>query len=905
MVFFLLITIAIIIFIVLNNVSTIKDALFTKKNKKRILNIIESYYAKTEEMRCHFVCHSEEIKFIKRWKRIHVKLNSLPVPIGSELYNSISKFSKHYKNLHNFIAMQNEKFIAIEKIRCDKMFSNIDGKSLDDQQRTVVVVDEDNSLVLAGAGSGKTLTIAGKVKYLCEEKNINPKDILLISFTNKSAKELTERIKNKLNVPIQATTFHKFGLDIIKSAKGSYREVYDSQKLNSFISEYFEKNILKQPEVVRALIEYFAYYFNIPNDLEKYNSLGELYEHEKGRDFETFKSKYDKATYIKAIAENKKQQKETLLGERVKSLEEVTIANFLFLNGVRYEYEKPYPFESDDPYRKKYTPDFYLPDYDLYIEHFGVTREERLPWLSLFEENKYIADMRWKREFHKQNGTRLLETYSYYASEGRLVKELDRILKNNGVEYNEVDFCDVFDKIYRKQSDKYFVEFIRLCSTFISLFKSNGFTVADLGTRTYKTQKYKDEFLVKRAELFKSIISPILTAYEAHLIENNSIDFSDMINNAAKSVESGHKVHQYKYIIIDEFQDISVARYKLVKAVQTQTGAKVVCVGDDWQSIFRFAGSDISLFTNFEKYFGYTSVMRLENTYRNAQQLIDEVGNFVTKNPMQLKKTLFSSKALDTPIEFWFFDDNQFDTIREIIDKIIAEFGADKSILFLGRTKYDEEILKESDLFELQKKRMVYKYSPQTPVSFLSVHKSKGLEADNVVLLNFKNTMLGFPNKIADDPILELVLSSADIYEYAEERRLLYVALTRTKNRSYVLVDAEQPSEFLKEFNPSDSVLFTNEMLSNSPENKVECPRCKTGVLKIRHNAQNNKYFVGCSNYPQCGYTNNHTSILVDNRRCPICGGFLIKRNGPYGPFIGCSNYSRDFEVSCNYKENI
>lgn len=901
----LLVVIAIIIFVLLSNKSVIKDTLFLKKNEKRILNIINSFYTKRGKLCCTFVSHSAEVKFIKTWKRAYDKLRLLPVSLGSELHNSISRFLKDYNNLHNFIIMQNDKFIASEKIRCDKMFSNIDGKSLDDQQRTVVVTDEDNSLVLAGAGSGKTLTIAGKIKYLCEEKNINPEDILLISFTNKSAGELTERITNKLSVPVQATTFHKFGLNIVKAAKGSYREVYDGEKLNDFISKYFEKDIVKQPKLVKSLLEYFAYYFNIPPNLDDYESLGALYDHEKGKDFETLQSKYDKATYIKKFVNDTKQQKVTLLGERVKSLEEVTIANFLFLNGVRYEYERVYPFESGDPYRKKYTPDFYLPDYDLYIEHFGVNKSERLPWLSPFEEKKYIEDMRWKRKFHKQNGTRLLETYSYYASEGRLVKELDHILKTNGVEYNEVDFCDVFNNIYVKQSDKYFVEFIRLCSTFITLFKSNGFTITDLGKCTYKTNKHNDEFLVKRAELFKSIISPILMAYETHLIENESIDFSDMINKAAKLVEDGHKTHKYKYIIIDEFQDISVARYKLVKAVQTQTGAKVLCVGDDWQSIFRFAGSDISLFTNFEKYFGYTRVMCLENTYRNAQQLIDEVGKFVTKNPMQLKKSLHSSKMLETPLEFWFFDGNPFDTIRKITDKIIAEYGEDKSILFLGRTKYDEVLLEESDLFEFKKKRMIYKHSPQTPVSFLSVHKSKGLEADNVVLLNFKNTTLGFPNKIADDPILELVLSSADTYEYAEERRLLYVALTRTKNRSYVMVDAQQPSEFLKEFPPSDSVLFTNEMLSDSPENKVECPRCKTGILKIRHNEQSNQYFVGCSNYPQCGYTNKYTSILVDNRRCPVCGGFLIKRNGPYGSFIGCSNYSRNSEITCNYKENI
>jgi DNA helicase-4 len=895
-----------VICLILILISAIKKALFIKKHREMILNTISSYRDELSEMCTSFVCHKREIDFINKWKSTYNEFSNLAISKNNSLHSLVSDFIKDYKNIHDMISLRNDMFIANEKVRCNTLLSNIDGKSLDDQQRTVVVSDEDNSLVLAGAGSGKTLTIAGKVKYLYEEKNINPEDILLISFTNKATDELNERIATKLNVPIQATTFHKLGLDILKKQKFRFCEVYDSQKLNFFIRKYFQKEVANQPELARPLIEYIAYYFNIPNNMEKYKSLGELFEHEKGKDFETLQSKYEKVLYIKQIASEKKQNKETLQGEIVRSLEEVTIANFLFLHGVRYEYERPYPFESEDLSRKKYTPDFYLPDYDLYIEHFGINKFDRLPWLSQFEENKYIADMRWKRKFHKKNGTKLLETYSYYAHEGRLLKELNRILKNNGVEYHEVDFCDIFKKIYtEKQIDKYFAEFIRLCATFITLFKSNGYIPADLKSRKYKNNKATNDFLVKRAELFKEIISPMLEAYEKHLIENECIDFSDMINKAAKSIEKGLKIHPYKYIIIDEFQDISVARYNLIKAIQSQTGAKTICVGDDWQSIFRFAGSDISLFTNFEKYFGYTRVMRLENTYRNAQELIDEASKFITKNPMQLQKNLHSAKKLAHPVEFWFFDDNQFSTIEKIIDKIIAEFGSDKSILFLGRTKYDEQMLVESNLFYFSKEKMLYKKSPKTPVTFLSVHKAKGLEADNVVLLNFKNTMLGFPNKIEDDPLLELVLTSEDTYEYAEERRVLYVALTRTKNRSYILVDAQHPSEFLKEFTPSNSVYYTSEMLSDSFKEKVECPRCKTGFLKIRHNAQHNNYFIGCSNYPQCDYTNSYTSILKSNRRCPFCGGYLIKKEGPYGTFWGCSNYHKNSEISCNYIENI
>ena len=887
--------IAVITFAVIKLVKAKKDAEFLRENGTAITEKINQFESVLNSMGESFISHRMECAFASDWKAVYDEYSSLTVSKKSELHAKIGDFLNCYANLHNAIAEKNAAFIQQEKQRCDALLSDIDGKSLDDQQRTVVVSDEDHSLVLAGAGSGKTLTIAGKVKYLCAEQKVDPKDILLIAFTKKSAEEMTERIANRLGIDIEATTFHKLGLDIIKAAKGYRPDV--SEGLSSFVTDYFENEIINQPQIIRCLLEYFAYYLNIPSDLDECASLGEVYDHEKAMDFETIQSKYERATYASEEAAKRKAAKQTLTGEYVKSLEEVTIANFLFLNGVRYEYEKLYPYESDDPLRKSYRPDFYLPDYDLYLEHFGVNKENRLPWLSPIEEQKYLEGMQWKRAFHKQNGTRLLETYSYYSSEGRLLDELDAMLKRNGVKYKEPDFNEIFDKIYNKESDKYFSEFMRLCCTFITLFKSNGYKILELNRLTYKSKKFNNGFHIRRTELFKAIITPVMNAYEKWLVDSKSIDFSDMINTATEIVSEGFELSKYKYVIIDEFQDISVARYKLVKAILDQTGAKLLCVGDDWQSIYRFTGSDISLFTNFESYFGYTNTMRIERTYRNAQQLIDEMGRFITRNPMQLKKALTSAKNLDYPVVFWNYNENPFAALQKIVNKIISEFGPDKSILLLGRTTYDTEMVKESGLFEIKGEKLVYKDSPQTPISFLTVHKSKGLEADNIVLLNFRNATLGFPNKISDDPILELVLSSADTYEYAEERRLLYVALTRTKNRSYVMVDEQKPSEFFREFSPSKSVFITNPVSKDSTE-KIACPRCKTGNLIVRKNERSNKYFVGCSNFPQCDYTVQHTSVMTDNKRCPRCGGFMIRRKGRFGQFWGCSNYP-----ACSYTE--
>lgn len=232
---------------------------------------------------------------------------------------------------------------------------------------------------------------------------------------------------------------------------------------------------------------------------------------------------------------------------------------------------------------------------------------------------------------HKQNQTTLLETYSYYSSEGRLLTELEAMLLAKGVEFKEPDFNSIFNAIYEEAGEKYFSEFISLCSTFITLFKSRGESIDEIDKLQHSKQIKETAFYRERTRLFLQIIKPIIVAYNAHLSEIGAVDFSDMINEATRIVCGGYRVHPYKWIIIDEYQDISVSRFKLVKAIIDQTGAKLLCVGDDWQSIYRFTGSDISLFTHFSEFFTDPVILRLEQTYRNSQQLIDVAGMFISK----------------------------------------------------------------------------------------------------------------------------------------------------------------------------------------------------------------------------------------------------------------------------------
>ncbi len=873
-----------------------------KEQLKLLLQFVNIFFEELRVLTSYYVTDADGEIFHLKWKKLSQDVATCNLKTNDDEYRKINLFETTYKKFSNYLENANKLFIAQESQKYDSLFSDIDGKSLDLQQREAVITDEDRILVLAGAGSGKTLTIAGKVKYLCDVKNINPEEILLISFTKKSAQEMTDRIQGKLGIPVNSTTFHKLGLDIIKSADGKRPEVLDESLFNKFIHVFFEKELVNYPDLVKNIIEYFAYYIDIPQNMEECSSLGEMYEAEKSVDLETLKSKYDQEKYIHEEKIKKAQDHTTLKNEKVKSLQEVQIANFLFLNGVNYEYEKIYPFESQDPLRKAYRPDFYLKDYDIYLEHFGITRDYTVPWLSLVEAQKYLEGIEWKRDFHKQNKTKLIETYSYYNSEGVLLQKLEELLKQNGVVLKSRNFMDIFNTVYATKTNKYFSEFVKLCGTFIVLFKSNNYTIGTIDNWKDWLSLENNSFLQRRNNTFLNIIRVILEEYQKHLIANNSIDFSDMINNATEKVNAGCEIPVYKYVIVDEYQDISKARFNLLKAIVDKTKAKLFCVGDDWQSIYRFAGSDISLFTDIAKYFGKTKILKIEKTYRNSQKLIDEASRFVLQNPLQLKKCLRSDKKLDYPLVFWGFDDNPRNALQAIINKIALDYGTNSSILLLGRTNYDIEIAKDTGLFrEIRKngtEALEYIQNPMLPIQFLSVHKSKGLEADNVILLNFRNDKLGFPNQIIDDPVLNFVLTNAEDYRFAEERRLFYVAITRTKNRTYVLVDNKNPSPFFKEFSESTSVFFKSTRRRTSGK-QTKCPLCKTGdLLKVEHDG---KSFVGCSNFPRCRYAQRDVTILSSPKICPNCGGFLIKRKGYNGHyFVGCSNYP-----ACEYKEKF
>ena len=319
-------------------------------------------------------------------------------------------------------------------------------------------------------------------------------------------------------------------------------------------------------------------------------------------------------------------------------------------------------------------------------------------------------------------------------------------------EYNYSKFLDSFK----------YKEFIKLITTIIKIYKTNDLSKEDI-IKNY----YQDKFLSKYMYIIKNV-------YEADLKSNNSYDFDDLIINATNILD---KFYKYKFIIVDEFQDTSIIRFNLVNKLRILNQATLFVVGDDYQSIYHFSGCDINLFLDFPKLIPNSQVLYLKNTYRNSQELINIAASFIMKNKRQLKKDLISNKHITKPIEFIYYL-NPKKAFKKLYKKVK---NINEDILVLGRNNFDIKKFSDED------------------VNYLTVHSSKGLEAENVILINMIDDTFGFPNKIVNNKLLEGLHPSDKSYAYAEERRLFYVALTRTKNKVYIMVPIINKSIFIKE----------------------------------------------------------------------------------------------------------
>lgn len=850
----------------------LETIIMQKPEFKRIIAQIEQFFNDVDTLKNNGFSSKETYELKQKYEPLYNALHKQERLVG---YQRINQFFRIYTNIDYERSRIKSPIREREKQRVAYLLDHIDGKSLDEAQKDAVVCEEENCLVIAGAGSGKTLTIAGKVAYLVKEKGIKPEHILLITFTTKAANEMEERIVKKLGIPVKVKTFHALGSEIITEVEQKKPSVQEQNKY--ILDQYFKEGIFHEPSALQTLVNFFAQYLYCPPHVEDHDSLGEYYSSLKSLNLKT----------LKDMTQEEEINKVTFQGEEVKSLQELMIANFLYINGIKYEYEKSYEHEVADSEHRQYRPDFYLPEAGLYIEHFGIDRQGKANWLPPIENKKYQDGIVWKRQLHTQMGTRLYETYSFQFEEGNIFEILESDLKKLGVVFKPLPPEQVYEKLLRKEN-RHFKELKKLVWTFLNLFKSHNYDISKLQELQNQVKREENLFMRYRMLSFLNTFKGVFIYYQNSLERTRTIDFNDMINQATDYIKQDRANLLYEYIIIDEYQDIAYARGAMVQAIKQKTNAKLMAVGDDWQSIYRFAGSDMSLFTNFEKLFGITERIYIEDTYRNSQELIDIAGSFITRNPLQLQKHLSAKKHLSNPVYIIGYNHDIQKALLYTLGKVKA-----KEVMILGRNNFDVQVLQGSTHFHVntigQDICIKCKDYPELNIKFITVHKSKGLESEEVIIINCKNDLIGFPNQLADDPILDLVMTQCDYYRHGEERRLFYVALTRTKNYCYLLVPENNASCFIHELIEHNKIPFEHVEEDEIKNEKVTCPRCRSGLLVKRK--ANNKSFLGCSNYPFCEYTVKNIDILSHAVKCDVCGGYMVKRKGRRGMFYGCTNY--------------
>ena len=722
-------------------------------------------------------------------------------------------------DLADLVAKANETIAEAEWNGRREFFNSIESSPLTAEQGRAVLCFDNRVQVVAAAGSGKTSVMVARAAYAVDRGFVPPDRILLLAFNKAAAKELQERVNERLAAAgidsngIRAATFHSFGLDVIGKATGAKPRVApwldnggDLRMVERIVDDLRDSS----PE--------FRYRWDLYRLLFASTSITL-----NGGDHDA----YDRATRTTGFR--------TFNGEVVKSHGERLIADWLYLNGVEYKYEQKYPVPLADSEHSQYRPDFYYPRADLWHEHWALDRDGRPPR----EFVGYTESMVWKRKVHEVHGTKLIETTWASIVHGDGLAELQHALESHGIRLDWNPDRQIKGSLPVKHED-----LVRLVRSFMTHVKSGSLDREAMSQRLRGGPRHLRGF---RSQMFLDIYWPVHQEWNRRLRAEGYVDFEDMLLLAADALESSRYEAPFDLILVDEFQDASQARARLVRGLVRNPGKYLLAVGDDWQSINRFAGADVSVMTSFQKWFGDGQLLQLTTTFRNPQSIADTAGAFVSKNPRQIRKHVRSFDAAPgEPVRVIRTPD-----LAASVERILSRLDADiesgivaagrsgrVSVKLLGRYRFDQELMPDH----------LWKF---LDVSFMTAHASKGLEADYVILPRMISGKYGFPSEVADDPILDLAAPEPDPFQQAEERRLFYVALTRARREVTLVTMPNQQSRFVTELIAAGGVRLLD--AHGNDEEEVRLCKCGRGTLVLRTGPHGS--FYGCSTFPACTHT--------------------------------------------------
>ena len=748
-----------------------------------------------------------------------------------KLTKQILEVCPFYEFEANFVSQYNRKFREQQKEEHKEYFDTLFTYPLDEQQREAIVTLGENVLVVAAAGSGKTATIVAKTHYLVNKMHVDPRNILVVTYTRKAAEELQTRVGV---AGVECSTFHKHAIDTIARIEGERPTICENNTLNTLFDSLIHKNATFESS--------FFLFQTVQKTLLQYD-----YEYKSYKE------------YLKALLEYGRMAPYRDMDNQlcyVKSRQEMEIMVILTELGLNVRYEEKYPFPTASTKFRQYKPDFTIhykkdgEDRVLYLEHFAINEYGRVPvWFGEGKQGgwakadrEYNESIQWKQNLHHDNGTKMVYTTSADFSQGIVSARarIEQLLKQQEIPYTPLTIEQKSQKL-AVPLNRSIEGVVKLISGFIALLKANGRSIKELISSIPERDVNKE----RNTFLLRHLVLPLYERYEEALKERNECDFTDCLLRASSLLEK-KQIYNYDYILVDEFQDMSMDKYRYLSALRrSYPRTRIFCVGDDWQSIYRFSGSDISLFSQFEKYNGPTEEIKIEATHRFGEPLLQKSSAFVQQNPAQKKKQLRPDKDKVTYLAFAGYENETVE--RNIIEKQIARLPEDARIYIVSRYRYDigsvfpEVASKANDenggTIDLQ--------IAGRRIQALTAHSSKGLEADYVFLLNCNSGYndYGFPSQVADDPILNYVLSRTDSFDHAEERRVFYVAITRAKRASYVLFDKQYPSLFVTELGG---------VKEEDAEGSRTCPRCGTGKIMFAKDgyARNGHFYtvLRCTN---------------------------------------------------------
>ncbi|MEO5996761.1 MAG: ATP-dependent helicase [Chitinophagaceae bacterium] len=706
-----------------------------------------------------------------------------------------------------------------------------DLSSLNNKQREAVVSEDKRLLVLAGAGSGKTKTLLQKIIYLIEEKGVSPTNILAITFAKNATNEMIDRLIISADTTGQ---YEKILFDKRMNKQDKDRERYVHQKKYKWIDGLtirtfhgFCYGILRNYGVNE-----FDNKFKIISD-EKRNEEDELTKYvasetifevihklliELCEDTEfLLRLKRYILDYIIDKIHLKKNDRlylpkdgkyfTTLDGTKVRSKSEQFIADWFYRHSIKYEYE---PLLNVKDFA--FHPDFFIPEANLYIEHVS---------------NKSFSTFDKEEQFEKGN-LLLVKTYESMTKDSALFNHtLDKIVKNRlPANYHKTVLLTYKEEFngYHENVKDFVTQIMRI---------TDMIKVENIDVKVVSQNAGKDQH--ERVRNFYELAIPIVEKYTHYCTDKSYLDFNDLISRSISLFKNHEDItnkykNKYQYILVDEFQDVNNLQVALIKLLLTDQ-TQLFCVGDDWQSIYGFRGSNVNYIVDFENHFPNSKVVILNLNYRSTQNIVGASNEVIKHNKFKVEKEIQSSKKSEHKIVVY-AGNSEEDNVQFCFDRV--------------QELLKEGLMNDDILFLYRRSKMYSPYffrfrNENVKVQSKTIHAAKGLEAKVVFIIGLTGGSGGFPDIWMEDRIFQVIKKANHDLLMEEERRLFYVAITRAKDKLFLITEKGNESGFLKEI-PDIFTVKTSIPIKSVVDKIITCPKCFSELEKL---------FAFC---PYCGY---------------------------------------------------